>query len=265
MKIGHYNKLIGSTTSGVTNSDKSINSDSLNGCYIASNETLTLTFSLTSLDFLALFNYTGTEATIKIYRYPISTDFVDIGYMYDLFIYDNDLAYTNGIIDTVVVNNGITTNDATGFAYSNYLIDISGNCFKIEITNTGSTTAFLGLAFAGEWINFDCVEAFQPFDNSNDDVMISRTNKPLVDESYLYQSFSATLKKENDLEDLKTKMRKILDTGYATSRPFLIDEDFYTVAELMLGILNGGRIGYDIYKTGDGYIAQTSFEVREVT
>jgi hypothetical protein len=237
MKTGYTNLLIDQTFSGGSNPTYAIDNDSLKVTTLNAAATLTITLtSPTTLEFLSIFNYDGTNLQVVVTK-------------------------TVGGPDTT----NLTTADATGFQYNNYLVDLDSTTTTtiITIKNTGASAADIGYVWAGAWIDFGCAEAFQPFDESADDTTVDRTNRPLADSGFLFQAVNITTKKLELYTNLRTKVRKILETGFSNPRPFLFN-DGVVVDELMYGILGSGRIGYDFYQMPDTY-AQISIEIRETT
>lgn len=142
----------------------------------------------------------------------------------------------------------------------------------IEIIFKGGSPGFntsMGYIWAGDLIDFGCAEKIQPFDQSQDDITVTRGNQPDANSRFNLQNYNVTIKKENEVETLRDNMREILATGFGTPRPFLFDEPFFPSTEIMLGILDSGKIGYDVIEFGsDGsdntYGLQTTIGPREV-
>jgi hypothetical protein len=180
--------------------------------------------------------------------------------------------YSTGSITNTVV---LTPSDYTGFEFDNLLAELTDTTTAftaIELIFTGATSSFLtsvGYLWGGDLINFGCAEKVQSGDESADDIQITRSNRPDPNERYNFQTYDVTLKKENDYDTLRSNMRQILTTGYGTSRPYIMNEPFLLTQELLLGILDSGKIKYDIIELAGvdsgGYIAQTTIGIREVT
>lgn len=127
----------------------------------------------------------------------------------------------------------------------------------------------LGYIWCGDVIDFGCAESLQPFDNTNDDTNITRTNNPDTKEEYDYQAYNVTLKKENDFNTLRENIRILMKDGLTKGRPFIIDEPYFVIPEVLYGIFDATRIGYDPFLTNtnaepNNFIAQATFGIREV-
>lgn len=267
MKAGYINLLSSASTSGGVHSSYAIDNDSLKMAEIPAGGSIVLSFTPALLEFIALINYEGTCVVITLTGEDIDYNLSENGYMFDDFIYDMDIAFTGVSPITYFESKTLYSADATGFDTDNfYLTGLPEVLYSsIEITNFGSSTAYLGYIWAGAWINFDCLENMQMFDNSNDSVTINRANRPLTEESYLFQSLMVTTKKGMALADLRDNIRLILTTGYANPRPWLIEDGIYAVPELLYGVLTSGKVGYDYFQTVSETLAQSTFEIREVS
>lgn len=139
--------------------------------------------------------------------------------------------------------------------------------FGVTYLDSIDSNCFLGYLWAGDTIDFGCVENMQPFDNTSDIVNITRSNVPDVQRSYKYQTFNITLKKPNRFITLRDNIRYFINDGIGKARPFLFDEPCYDSTELVYGIFDATRFGYDIFyapiESGD-FIAQATIGVREV-
>lgn len=266
MKAGYTNLIASGTATGGTNPSNVLDADSLLVGTLAAGETITITFTKTNFDFLALFNYDGSCLDVKIYGEDEDENIGENGFIYDTFIYDAELAYTGKTPYLNFHSKTFLSDDASGFEYSNYFIDNLSNAIfdKIEITNCGSTTAYLGYVWAGDWIDFGCAEAISPVDESSDNVTINRANRPIPEERYLFQSFQVTTIKTTEINTLRSKVRQILVTGFASPRPWLISE-IYSTPEIMYGILESGKVGYNIYEIDTTKKSNITIGVREVT
>jgi len=211
---------------------------------------------------------TGETLTLDFSDDAISPDAVclfgiDVTSNITLDVYET---YPGAVTDTVTV----TAANLRGLASKNIYLPVTTadiEAIKITLdTGGGAVTSSVGWIWAGEILDFDCVEKIQPFDVSNDDATVTRGNTVDINGSYLYQSFNVTLKKDAGFEELRAKVRQILDAGYATPRPYLIDEPYLTEDEVVLGILDSGKIGYDLFpvkKDSEDYTAQITIGIRE--
>lgn len=230
--------------------------------------TLLVQIPTITFDTIALFNLTiRTSITINLYSdYPgsliqtetiIASDFIG-NESKNLFI-DVD-AIPQGNADGFILGE---------YILDEYIVDGRGNISinYIEIICAGNLSNFqtsIGYLWLGDLIDFGCAEKIQPFDQSQDDVTVTRGNNPDVNERYDIQAYNVTLKKENDYETLRGNIRLILSDGFGTPRPYIIDEPFLSVDEVLLGIMDSGKVGYDIISTDSGFIAQTTIGIREV-
>jgi hypothetical protein len=247
MKVGYTNLIStdyasASGTTGVTNTSYIQDIDTLKVCTMVSGSSIDVTLDAnTSLDFIGVFNYDGASFKITV---------------------------TDSASGTTEFTRSCSA--SAGFDYSNYYISlasVTNAISKINFENTSDASADIGFLWSGEAIDFNCAEALQCFDNSNDDVDISRANQSYYDDSYLFQTFNVTLQKENKFEDLRTDIRKILKTGYANPRPFIFeDEPIFDNDEICLGVLTSGKIGYDFFQVDANTVtlSQCTFEIREV-
>jgi hypothetical protein len=139
--------------------------------------------------------------------------------------------------------------------------------YGVTKTIVASGEFSIGYVWAGDNINFGCAENMQPIDNTNDIINITRSNVPDTQVVYDYQNFNVTLKKENDFITLRENIRFFIDNGIGQPRPFILDEPYYPNPEVIYGIFDATKFGYDvIYAPGDtgDFIAQTTIGIREV-
>ena len=211
----------------------------------------------------------GTATLLAVFDYAVETDLIG------LFNVAIDTSVIISVYEaypgTVTETKTVLVSELCGLYEKNAYFELSQtrSLFAIKMEFTGVSSLFLtslGYLWAGLLENLGCAEAIQPGDISNDDVNISRTNHPDTEESYDYQTFDVTVKKENDFETLRASMRQIINTGFSTPRPWLIDEPFFTVPEVVLGMLDSGKIKYDIIPTddNDGFLSQVTIGIREV-
>lgn len=209
--------------------------------------TILLQFEALTVDMIGLFNVQfGETLTIRTYStYPT----------------------------TITNTKTITPSDLTGLFVKNTYLNLTNKApiTAIELIFTGEDEQYeydidtwIGYIWAGLMIDLDCAENLMPIDQSEDEAKITRVNHPDNNNRYEYQEFKATVKKENNFVDLRNNMRHILNTGYGTPRPWYFDEPFFPSPEIILGILNSGKVPYDLLETDGGFIAQTSFGIREV-
>jgi hypothetical protein len=166
----------------------------------------------------------------------------------------------------------ITASELMGLEFENALFELTDTTTSIKaikLAFTGATSTFpthTGYIWIGDLIDFGCSEEIQAFDVSNDQVTIARANRPDVNREFLYQEYNITTPKVEDFTVTRTKTRDILDTGFATARPMIIDEPIFTSSELFLGIFDAPRFAYDLIKTDNSstYMVQVTFGIREV-
>jgi hypothetical protein len=208
--------------------------------------TLNIQFTGTTAECICLFNCNiKTDITIKTYSsYP----------------------------STVIETKTITVSQLTGFQSKNALFeltDTSTTIVAIDLVFTSTDTAFytsVGYLWMGDLIDFGCVENMQPVDDSDDQATVTRAGTTDVKRRYNFQEYSVTLKKENVYETIRAVWRTILTDGFGTKRPFIIDESFLTSSELLLGIFDSPKAGYDIenqFSSTDN-LTQFTFGIREV-
>ena len=213
---------------------------------IDSNVTLVLEFDEINADLIGLFNVTfETDLTVNIWdNYP-----------------------TGSVIETKTIT---TTN---GLYYQNAFMEIAttSNFKAIELIFSGSTSTFetqAGFIWVGDVIDLGCAEELQPFDESADDATVQRANGVDTNPRFPFQEFNLTTDKDVPFLTLRSNMRRLIDTGYTTKRPYLFDEPIYEGnPEIVLGILDAGRVGYDTFPISDTsseYKAQVSIGIREV-
>jgi hypothetical protein len=161
----------------------------------------------------------------------------------------------------------------TGFTYMNLYAELSDTTTPftaIELIFAGATPTFLtslGHIWACDLIDWDCEEKIQPVDESTDSVQITRTNRSDANRRYNLQAYDITLKKENDFETIRNNIRTIMETGYGTPRPIIMDAPFFPADELLYGIFDSGKVKYDIIDTAEitEPLVQTTIGIREVT
>ena len=205
-----------------------------------------LEFAALNIELIALFNIDfGTAITIN--TYPV---------------------YPGPVSNTKTY----TLDELTGLQSKNAFLELTDKTAitAIELVITGydyesAIDTYIGYIWAGLEIDLGCVENIQPADISADEVVISRVNHPDVNDKYEYQTFDVTLKKDNEFETLRNNMRQILNTGYGTPRPWLFNEPFFPADEIVLAILDSGKISYDIIPlSAGGFITQTTIGIQEV-
>lgn len=208
--------------------------------------TIRLEFAATEIDLIALFNVDfGTALTINTYP-----------------VYPGPASNTKTY----------TLDELTGLFYKNAFLELTDTTAitAIELVITGydyesAIDTYIGYLWAGKVVDLGCVENIQPADISTDTVTMSRVNHPDINDYFEYQTFDVTLKKDNEFETLRDNMRQILNTGYGTPRPWLFNEPFFPADEIVLAILDSGKISYDIIPVNAGdFIAQTTIGIEEV-
>lgn len=197
----------------------------------------------------------------------IETDFIAL---FNVF-FDVDMTMTlydslGGFIESVT----FTPSDWTGFESNNLIYEPTTSPLdlkSINITTTGATVdKYIGYIWVGDFIDFGCEEAIQPFTNSNDKVTITRANTPDVNAGYEFDTFNITTNKNSDYKVLRDKFRLVFVDGFGRARPFYFDNVPFD-GELVFGNLDAPRVGYDFFynKTSPtGYDAQATIGVREV-
>jgi len=258
MKIGELNKIL-DVSSEITYTESVTNVSGFPETNIIDNNTLKVWKVTQGTASLVIEWTTGfTADMIGLFNVALETNVTITTYS----------AYPATSIESKVV----TAAQLTGFEYKNALFELTDTttsivAIKLEFTGgTPTFSTYAGYIWAGDLIDFDCSEKMQLSDNSADQVTTTRTNRPDVNREYNLQTYSVTLHKETAFLTLRGYMRTLLLSGYATERPFIIDENFLTAPDLLLGILDAPTIKYDIFNTGDSnYIAQTTLGIREVT
>jgi len=132
---------------------------------------------------------------------------------------------------------------------------------------TSDAPCFLGYIWAGDITEFGCAENLQPFDNTGDRTTITRSNVPDTQEVYDYQTFNVTTNKDSPFLTLRDNFRFFMNDGLGEPRPFIFDEPYYTSPELVYGVFDATRIGYDVIYAPEGTtdrVAQATIGVREV-
>ena len=280
MKIGLENKLIGNTSKLSSTPDADTGFPNINIIdsdtkeiwqTTGSNIVFTMTFAPTTFDLICLFNveFVG-QLTLKTYDVAggtatntvefTDTDLKGLQYKYlssemtdkttrvtyiEISI-SNSAAYSQGFIFNSIVYNSYTY----------------GTTFYVD------SPASIGYIWAGDVVDFGCLEAIQSSDISTDDVRIGRANNPDSQERFDYEQHDITIGKNDNLtlDILKTKMRSILYTGYGTPRPFFFDTEPFLAGETVFAILDSGKISYDridLNGSGDN-LAQATLGIREV-
>jgi hypothetical protein len=258
MKIGKIQKLenvtLTSTVLNVTGFAETniIDPNTLNLWKVEEGDvTLTIEHDSITADVICLFNV-DLETSVQIKTYS---------------------AYPGTVIETktILAAELITSLESKNALFE--LTDTSTSIVAIDLVFSGPTSTyetFTGFIWVGEIVNFGCSEAMQeamqPTDNSNDNVNITRANVSDSKEEYSFQNYDLTLKKENDFLTLRTNMRSILESGYGLPRPYIIDEPYFADPEVIYGILDSGKVAYDLFftsKTAGTYIAQVTLGIRE--
>ena len=154
------------------------------------------------------------------------------------------------------------------------VIDTSAGIYTIELIFAGGTPTYYtycGYIWAGNWIDIDCPEKMKALDLSSDDLTVTRANRPDTKRDYNYQQYSVTTKKEFLFLILRDYVvRPLLALGYGNPRPFIFDDPPYYVSEVILGVFDSPKFGYDWFDMGDYgggqkvIAGQITFGVREV-
>jgi len=197
----------------------------------------------------------------------ISSDMIALFNVY----FDNSLTMTlYNSSDVVIGTATFTQADWTGWRRKALLYNIPFVDLERIVITTDSIEyddyidKWIGYIWAGEWVDFSCMENSQPFSKSNDTIIITRSNKPDENDSYEYRSFNITIKKYNAYKELREKVEQILYDGFGKGRPFLLNETPYD-NELYFANLDSPTIGYDLQWIDDGYKAQITIGARECT
>ncbi len=222
---------------------------------------------------LVVWGVTGTsESASFVLTAPITADAVALfGVVVTTSIkIDVYSAYPATISDTVTVSAANLTGLSAKSVYLPLTAGSTIAAIKVTVNNAaGTDTGYAGWLWAGKVIDFGCAEALAPADVSNDSATITRGNNSDENPSYEYQTFDITTKKDVGFETLRANMRALLAEGYAKPRPFLINEPVLTTAEVFLGIMDSGKIQYDLFKienadTAEAWSAQTTIGLREI-
>ena len=175
-------------------------------------------------------------------------------------------AYPGVVHETLTLDHA----DLCGFESRNVLFELVDTATPIEaikiVTNGGTPTfqTYAGYLWAGDFIDFGCAENIQPSDESKDEVTVTRANAPDSKDVFKKQSYAITIKKENDFNDLRDDIREILTAGYGVPRPWIINEPFLDDHEVFLGIMDSGKVKYDVIKTSTEFISQATIGLLEV-
>lgn len=199
------------------------------------------------LDFVALMNiYFDSGLTIQLY--------------------DSTLA--------LIYSESFTTADWSGFELKNIYMAIPATVTdinQIRVYSTGGDDyieKYCGYIWTGLHLDFGCIEACKPKSISNDNIQISRTDHPDVNESYLYRGMDLTIKKESDFKDTRSIVEQILTDGYGNGRPWYFDDDLFE-DELLYANMDSGKVEYNIFhfssKIGKKFSTQFTIGLREVT
>lgn len=142
---------------------------------------------------------------------------------------------------------------------------------RIRVFTTGEDyiEKWIGYIWAGMLLDLGCFEEFKfkYVSISNDNVQISRTNHPHINESYLYEKLEFTTKKLNTFLNMRAYGRILLTDGYGKGRPWIIDEAPFS-GEIIYANLDAPKIQPDyIYVKGrdTNDNAQFTIGLREVT
>lgn len=189
--------------------------------------TLTLQFDSITADAVCLFNC-NIETSVELKTYS---------------------TYPGVVEDSIT----LTTSDLTGFTSLNALFELTKPTTAIEaielifLSADPSFFTSVGFIWVGELLDFECGKALQNFDDSEDEVTVTRANTVSVKTRYNFQEFNITTPVEEEFVDVQTRFRTILNGGYGTRRPYIFDEPPYdTKNELIYGIMESARVGYDI-------------------
>lgn len=171
----------------------------------------------------------------------------------------------------------IDTTKLNGIDKKHYILEFGSSLsdiVSIELTTNGATSSFLtsiGYISVFDITDWGCVEALQPFDLSADTATIVRTGSSDTKREYITRRYNIGTTKTNQFSTTQGYVRDVLQTGYATKRPFLIADFPYptTSPEMFLGIFDSGTFGYDVPKdtpddTAANAYAQLQLGLREV-
>ena len=194
--------------------------------------TLTLEFSSISLDAICLFNLTiEDDITVKTFN------------------------------SSTVETNSITINEANfvglDFKHALFELTTTTDIVKIQIITNGATSTFntsIGYIWAGDLIDFGCLEALVQTDNGADDVIITRANSSSTQTKFNYQSFKFTTNKSVLFTVLQSNVREILlNGGYSQKRPFILEDGIFDNYNLILGVFDSGVFQYDLFDPDQDY------------
>ena len=211
---------------------------------------LTIDFDTITAQYLALFNVT-----------------IETGIQIEL--------YDTGTAATIATYN-YTTANLCGYISKNLLVDNTDEAAtdfdRIIITSNGASSDFItsiGFLWAGDVLDFGCIETIQPSDNNADGVTISRANTPDAQKRYKFQSFQVKTRKEIPFLTIRSNIRTIFEEGIGTPRPmwFPYETAFFGDINLFYGILPVNKASYDPFYIKDNnstFKSQITIELQEV-
>jgi hypothetical protein len=174
----------------------------------------------------------------------------------------------------LIYSESFTSTDWSGFELKNIYMAISATITdinQIRIFSTGGdnyTEKWCGYIWGGLHLDFGCIEAGKPKSVSNDNIQISRTDHPDVNESYLYRGLDLTIKKESDFKDTRAMVEQVLTDGYGRGRPWYFDDNLFE-NELLYANMDSGKVEFNVFpfssKTGKKFSTQFTIGLREVT
>lgn len=219
--------------------------------------------------------------TLKLYAFPegaatTTIDWTtgitaDIICLFNITIKTDVEIKTYDTSDVLIESATFTNNDSVGFQYKNILFELTDTTTpigKVELVFTTSDSNFItkiGYFWIGDLVDFGCAEQIQAFDESNDQVSITRANSPDTNVEYNFQRYNATLKKEETFDNVRAKFRTFWELGFSNPRPFLLDEPLFSSTELLYGIFDAPTVAYDTFNlTNPSELTQSTIGIREV-
>jgi hypothetical protein len=169
----------------------------------------------------------------------------------------------NGGVTQFTAN--LTSADLDGVDIQNCFIDSIGTIDTLELVfNGGANVPFVGYVHCGASADFS-IEAYQPFIESTAGAETTLGGIIETNPGYAYRTFSVTVgKTDYSYAAINALMKPILQE-YSLPRPFIFDADC-TMDEVVLGVLDSNRIGFDILPINDGtgkYTAQFTIGIEE--
>jgi hypothetical protein len=154
-------------------------------------------------------------------------------------------------VDELISEQDYNRGDLSGIETFHLFSQAKGIIDKVEFIFSGGTVApTIGYIWVGSMVDFKTT-AYQDEDNSGDIASVSQGGFAGNSRRPLLRAMTVTLAHESSTNQ-KEKIRKILRTGYSVPRPFARIEPC-TQSEVMLGILDSKKVGYDFFDNKDQF------------